>query len=190
MAFILASASPRRREILEMLGVKDLIILPAFGEEVLPANAGPGETVEILSAAKARETAGKCSEDDLIVAADTIVYADGAILGKPASEEEAAAMLELLSGKMHEVYTGITVRKGSHSVSEHEVSRVFFRKLDPEEIRGYIATGEPMDKAGAYGIQGIGALLIERIEGDFFNVVGLPVCRLGKMLKEQGVDLL
>ena len=188
--FVLASASPRRKARLEMLGLKDLRILPAAGEEIAPADAGPGVAVEILSAAKAREIARKCSPDDWIIAADTVVYADEAILGKPADEKEAWSMLRKLSGKMHEVYTGVTIRKGNFSVSEHEVSRVFFRDLSPEEIRAYIATGEPMDKAGAYGIQGIGSLLVERIEGDYFNIVGLPVCRLGKMLKKQGVDLL
>ena len=173
-----------------MLGVKDLKILPASGEELVPADVGPGKTVEILSAAKARETALHCSQDDWIIAADTVVYADGAILGKPVDETDAESMLQKLSGKMHEVYTGVTIRKGDSTISEHEVSRVFFRELSREEIRAYVATGEPMDKAGAYGIQGIGSLLVERIEGDYFNIVGLPICRLGKMLKKQGVDLL
>ena len=188
--FVLASASPRRKALLEMLGLKDLRILPAAGEEIAPADAGPGVAVEILSAEKAREIARKCSPDDWIIAADTVVYADEAILGKPADEKEAWSMLRKLSGKMHEVYTGVTIRKGNFSVSEHEVSRVFFRDLSPEEIRAYIATGEPMDKAGAYGIQGIGSLLVERIEGDYFTVVGLPMHLLGRMLREFGVTLL
>ena len=190
MAIVLASASPRRKTLLEMLGLKDLRILPSSAEEIVPLNAGPGKAVEILSAAKARETASHCSPDDWIIAAATVVYADGMILGKPADEADAESMLSMLSGKMHEVYTGVTIRKGDYTASEHEVSRVFFRELSSKEIRAYIATGEPMDKAGAYGIQGIGSLLVERIEGDYFNIVGLPVCRLGKMLKKQGVDLL
>ena len=190
MAIVLASASPRRKTLLEMLGVKDLKILPAAGEETVPADTAPGEAVEILSAAKARETALYCSPDDWIIAADTLVYMNGSILGKPADGADAERMLQKLSGRMHEVYTGITICKGGFVSSEHEVSRVFFRKLSDEEIRSYIATGEPMDKAGAYGIQGIGSLLVERIEGDYFNIVGLPVCRLGIMLKKQGVDLL
>ncbi len=190
MAIVLASASPRRKEILQMLGVRDLIVLPAAGAEIVPEDVGPGKAVELISAAKAMETAGRCGPDDLVIAADTVVYADGSILGKPSSPEDAARMLQLLSGRSHQVYTGITVGRNGRFVSEHEVSCVFFRELTREDILGYIATGEPMDKAGAYGAQGIGALLVERIEGDFFNVMGLPVCRLGKMLKEQGVNLL
>ena len=190
MAIVLASASPRRKTILEMLEVRDLRVIPANGEEHVPENAGPAETVECLSKAKAIEVAKKCSQTDVIIAADTIVWLDDRILGKPSDRAEAAEMLRKLSGNSHEVYTGVTVIKGDSVISGHEVSRVFFRQLSEEEIIGYIATGEPMDKAGAYGAQGIGALLIDRIEGDFFNVMGLPVCRLGEMLKKQGVKLL
>ena len=173
-----------------MLGTKDLRVIPAQGEEIVPPDAGPAETVECLSRAKALEVAKKCSQSDVIIAADTIVWLRDRLLGKPSDEAEAANMLRELSGNCHEVYTGITVIKGNSLSSDHEESRVFFRELSDEEIRGYIATGEPMDKAGAYGAQGIGALFIERIEGDFFNVMGLPVCRLGEMLKKQGVKLL
>ena len=190
MSIVLASASPRRKTILEMLGVKDLEVIPAGGEERIPDNAGPGEIVEKLSAAKALEVAKKCSQYDVIIAADTIVWLKDRLIGKPSDEKGAAEMLRSLSGNCHEVYTGITVIKGDVIISEHEVSKVCFRHLTDEEIAGYIATGEPMDKAGAYGAQGIGALFIERIEGDFFNVMGLPVCRLGEMLKKQGVMLL
>ncbi len=190
LAIILASASPRRKAILEMLGTKDLKVMPAKGEEIVPPDAGPAETVESLSRAKALEVAKKCSQSDVIIAADTIVWLEDRLLGKPSDEVEAVNMLRELSGNCHEVYTGITVIKGESVNSEHEVSKVFFRKLTDEEIKGYISTDEPMDKAGAYGAQGIGALFIERIEGDFFNVMGLPVCRLGKMLKKQGVKLL
>ena len=190
MATVLASASPRRKTILEMLGVKDLRVVPARGDEVIPEDAGPAETVKCLSAAKALEVAKNCSQSDVIIAADTIVWLHERILGKPSDAAEAAAMLEELSGNCHEVYTGVTVIRGDTVLSDHEVSKVFFRQLTEEEIAGYIGTGEPMDKAGAYGAQGIGALFIERIEGDFFNVMGLPVCRLGEMLKKLGVRLL
>ena len=173
-----------------MLGVKDLKVIPAKGEEIVPADEGPARTVELLSAAKAAEVAKKCSQSDVIIAADTVVWLQDRILGKPSDDAEAAHMLKSLSGNCHEVYTGITVVKGGSVISEHEVSRVFFRRLTDAEIAAYIATGEPADKAGAYGAQGIGALFIERIEGDFFNVMGLPVCRLGAMLKKQGVALL
>ena len=190
MATVLASASPRRKTILEMLGVKDLRVVPAKGEERIPEHAGPAETVECLSAAKALEVAKKCSQSDVIIAADTIVWLHDRILGKPSDAAEAAEMLGELSGNCHEVYTGLTIVRGDTVLSEHEVSSVIFRPLTAEEISAYIRTGEPMDKAGAYGAQGIGALFIERIEGDFFNVMGLPVCRLGEMLKKLGVKLL
>ena len=190
MAIVLASSSPRRKMILEMLGAKGLVVIPAQGDEVIPENAGPAMTVEWLSKAKALEVAKKCSQSDVIIAADTIVWLHDRILGKPSDAADAAAMLRELSGNCHEVYTGITVVKDGSVTSVHEVSRVFFRDVSDDEIAGYIATGEPMDKAGAYGAQGIGALFIERIDGDFFNVMGLPVCRLGEMLKKQGVKLL
>ncbi len=190
MHIVLASSSPRRKELMEMLEVPNLKILPAKGEEIPPEHAGPGELVMALSAAKAREVAARCGAEDLIIGADTIVWVDGHAFGKPHSETEAAAMLRRLSGDAHEVYTGVTVICQGRETSEYERSRVIFRPLEEEEIARYIRTGEPMDKAGAYGAQGRGALLVERIEGDFFNVMGLPLCRLGKMLKEQGVNIL
>ena len=187
---VLASGSPRRRELLEMLGVKNLKILPAQGEEIAPENAAPGDIVKALSAAKAREVAALCRAEDRIIAADTIVWYDGKKYGKPHSEEQACEMLRTLSGRTHEVYTGVTVIADGREVSEYEVTSVHFRELSEEEIRRYVATGEPMDKAGAYGIQGIGSLLIRGIDGDFFNVKGLPLCRLGRILAGLGVDLL
>ena len=173
-----------------MLGVKNLRIIPAKGEERPPENAAPEDLVMALAAAKAREVAAVCGEDDLVIGADTIVWVDGGAYGKPHDEEHAARMLRRLSGDCHEVYTGVTVIRGEGCISQFERSLVRFRKLEEEEIRRYIATGEPMDKAGAYGAQGRGALFVEHIEGDFFNVMGLPLCRLGKMLKEQGVNIL
>ena len=190
MNIVLASSSPRRKELMEMLGLENLRILPARGEEIPPEHAGPEELVMALSAAKAREVAGRCGAEDLVIGADTIVWVDGAPFGKPRDREEAAAMLRRLSGDTHEVFTGVTVICGGREQSEFERSLVRFRPLDEEEIRRYIDTGEPMDKAGAYGAQGRGALFVERIEGDFFNVMGLPLCRLGKMLKQQGVKIL
>ncbi len=190
MHIILASASPRRKELMEMLEIPNLKIVPAKGEEVPPDHASPEELVMALSAAKAGEVAACCGPGDLVIGADTIVWVDGHAFGKPRTEEEAAAMLRRLSGDVHEVYTGVTlIRNGEHS-SEWERTRVRFRPLTEEEIADYVATGEPMDKAGAYGAQGKGALLVESIEGDFFNVMGLPLCRLGQMLKKQGVKIL
>ena len=190
MNIILASSSPRRKELMEMLDMENLLIVPAKGEEIPPEHAGPEELVKTLSAAKAREVAARCSPEDLVIGADTIVWVDGGPFGKPASAEDAARMLRRLSGDVHEVYTGVTVICGGREKSEAERSLVRFRPLEEDEIDRYIATGEPMDKAGAYGAQGRGALFVERIEGDFFNVMGLPLCRLGKMLKEQGVNIL
>ena len=175
---------------MEMLEVPNLKIIPAKGEEVPPEHASPEELVMALSAAKAREVAQGCPPEDLVIGADTIVWVDGRAYGKPRDEEDAARMLRRLSGAWHEVYTGVTLIQGGREHSAAERSRVRFRELSEEEIRRYIATGEPMDKAGAYGAQGRGALLVERIEGDFFNVMGLPLCRLGIMLKEQGVNIL
>ena len=190
MHIVLASSSPRRKELMEMLEVPNLKILPAKGEEIPPEHASPGELVMALSRAKAREVAARCTAEDVIIGADTIVWVDGGAYGKPHDEEDAARMLRRLSGDCHEVYTGVTVIRGEKSISQFERSLVRFRELEEEEIRRYIATGEPMDKASAYGAQGRGALFVEHIEGDFFNVMGLPLCRLGKMLKEQGVNIL
>lgn len=195
MKLILASASPRRRQLLEMLGVGELEIFPAKGEEKAPEGAGPGETVEALSMAKATEVferrkAAGIAEKEIILAADTIVYSNGTILGKPHSSEEAAAMLRALSGKTHEVYTGLALLTSEESLSGFERTKVTFRSISEEEIAAYIASGEPMDKAGAYGIQGKGSLFVQGIEGDYFNVVGLPLCYLGSMLKKIGVGLI
>ena len=187
---VLASASPRRSELMHMLGFSDMIIHPADGAEHPPRGATPEETVKALSRAKAEEVAALFDEETLIIAADTIVWLDGEILGKPHSEEEAFSMLKRLSGRAHEVYTGVTVLDGEGELCETERSIVHFRQLADEEIRRYIATGEPMDKAGAYGAQGKGALFVRAIEGDFFNVMGLPLCRLGQMLAEKGVPIL
>ena len=190
MSVVLASGSPRRRELLEMLGIKELRVIPARGEERADEALAPGELVMALAAAKGREVAALCEAQDTIIAADTIVWHDGRVYGKPKSEEDAFRMLSELSGDVHEVYTGVCVIRGGVELLEYEVSRVFFRELTAQELRRYIATGEPMDKAGAYGAQGRGALLVRRIEGDFFNVMGLPLCRLNDMLKKQGVDVL
>ena len=173
-----------------MLGVRDLKIIPAHGEETAPEGLGPAELVKALSAAKAREVAALCGADDVIVGADTIVWFQDRVYGKPHSPEEAAAMLRELSGQTHQVFTGVTVRRGENEMSEAEMSYVHFRRLSEREIAAYVATGEPMDKAGAYGAQGKAALFVRGIDGDFFNVMGLPLCRLGQMLNLQGVVLL
>lgn len=190
MAIILASQSPRRRQLLEQMGFTDFIVRPAQGEEIADPNLDPGALVEALSRQKALEISVGAASQDLIIAADTVVAVDGQVLGKPHSTQQAHEMLSILSGREHTVYTGVTVCRGEQILTQHEATAVRFRPLTQAEISAYIATGEPMDKAGSYGIQGRGALLVEGISGDYFNVVGLPVCRLGRMLIQFGVDAL
>lgn len=173
-----------------MLGVRDLKIIPARGEESAPGGLNPEELVKALSAAKAREVAALCGEDDVVVGADTIVWFRNRVYGKPHSPEEAADMLRELSGETHQVFTGVTVIRGEREIRGAEMSYVHFRRLSEREIAAYVATGEPMDKAGAYGAQGKAALFVRGIDGDFFNVMGLPLCRLGQMLNMLGVELL
>ena len=127
---------------------------------------------------------------DLVIAADTMVAINNRVLGKPRNEDDAARMLAALSGKLHFVYTGVTVSKDGRTLTQHEMTSVRFRTLTQADIIRYIATGEPMDKAGAYGIQGYGSVLVEGISGDYYNVMGLPVCRLARMLVRFGVDSL
>ncbi len=190
MDIILASQSPRRRELLGQLGLKGFKVAAPDVDEYVEDNPAPARLVETLSLRKARAVRERSDEDDLIIAADTVVVLDGGILGKPADERDAFAMLSALSGNRHRVYTGVTVLQGDRAETGHEETLVQFRELEPDEISAYIATGEPMDKAGAYGIQGLGSLLVSRLEGDYFNVMGLPLFRLGRMLADFGLELL
>ena len=190
MNIILASGSPRRRELLERMGIEEFEIITSDADESVDDDLPPAEQVDILSRRKADAVAAEVSPDDLIIAADTVVAMDGVVLGKPADEEDAFRMLSALSGVRHHVFTGVTVRMGGRVLTRHEVTSVDFRTLEPEEVEEYIATGECMDKAGAYGIQGYGCLLVEGIVGDYYNVMGLPVALLARMLKEFGVDCL
>ena len=188
MRIILASQSPRRRELLERMGITNFKIIPAKGDEVIQTRTLTTEQVVVeLSRRKCAEVAAS-RPDDLVIAADTLVAVNNRVLGKPVSEEDAARMLAALSGRLHMVYTGVTVSRGSKTVTAHEMTSVRFRTLTQADIIRYIATGEPMDKAGAYGIQGYGSVLVESISGDFYNVMGLPVCRLSRMLVRFGVD--
>ncbi len=186
---ILASASPRRRELLSRFGVPFRVV-PARGKELAPEGLTPGELVKCLAEHKAAEVAGNEDADSVIVAADTVVEIDGEILGKPSGPADAGTMLRRLSGRTHRVWTGVCVRRGDRVLSEAECTAVFFRELEEDEIRAYVATGEPLDKAGAYGYQDRACLFVERIEGDYFNVVGLPMHLLGRMLRAFGVSLL
>jgi septum formation protein len=188
MGIILASASPRRRELLTMLGLRDFKIIPAETDEET-AHSDPGDAVRHIALVKARKVALSSREDDLVIAADTLVYLDGEAMGKPRDEDEARAMLERLSGARHSVYTGVAIVRGRQEMTFAEKSEVYFRTMSEGEIAAYVRTGEPMDKAGAYGVQGRGAVFIERIDGDFFNVMGLPLCRLVTALRRFGLDL-
>lgn len=190
MSIVLASASPRRRELLSMLKVENFRVIPAVGEEIIEEGMTPAETVCALSRAKADEVSKQCRPSDFIIAADTIVVLDGDILGKPSDKSDAFRMLSLLSGRAHSVFTGVTVMQGERVITEFERTLVRFRDITEREIEAYIETDEPMDKAGSYGAQGIGSLFIEAIEGDFFNVMGLPLCRLSEMLEKLGVYLI
>lgn len=184
---ILASGSPRRRQLLAQMGIEHFSVHSSDVDETVDNMLPPAAIVEALSLRKARAVEAELGSRDLILAADTIVTIEGTVLGKPADESDAFRMLAQLSGCRHQVYTGVTLLRGAQVLTEHEVTDVTFRALSEEEISDYIATGEPMDKAGAYGIQGCGALLVERIAGDYFNVMGLPVCRVGRMLETFGV---
>lgn len=187
---VLASKSPRRRKLLSMLGINDFEIIPAKSEADFPRNMHPGEAAITVASGKAHDILSRAPKDSLILAADTVVALGGRILEKPADEAEAFAMLSALSGGSHTVYTGLVLMHAGRELRRYEATNVHFRAIQADEIRRYIATGEPLDKAGAYGAQGIASVFIERIEGDFFNVVGLPLCTLGKMLEELGFGII
>ncbi len=184
MGYVLASASPRRRELLpRVLGDAPFQVIPAKGEEPDVTGLSPREAVMRTAAAKAEEICARCGSDDIVIAADTLVYLDDTPLGKPRDAADAADMLRRLSGRGNTVWTGLAIGKGGVITTAAEATEVFFRALSEEEIDAYIATGEPMDKAGAYVIQGGAAVMIRGISGDYYNAVGLPVCRLWEMLQ-------
>ena len=180
MQLILASASPRRKELLGLFHIP-FTIRVADIDETMDNTKPPFDEVARVSRLKALAISRK--SDDIVIAADTIVVCGGKVLGKPKTEEEAVSMLQLLSGRDHQVMTGCTVLKGDRCETFTEVTDLHFRPLSRKEIENYVASGEPMDKAGAYGIQGGAALFCERMAGDYYNVMGLPVCRLGQVLK-------
>lgn len=179
---ILASASPRRHELMTTAGV-DFEVQVADIDEVIEDNAKPYDAVVSLACQKAVHIA-KQNPDRTVVGADTVVALDDAILGKPCSQADAVEMLRSLSGRTHKVYTGVAIVKNSEVRSFYEETEVEFYELSDAEIEKYVATGEPMDKAGAYGIQGRGCVLVRRISGDYSNVVGLPIARLYRELRE------
>lgn len=188
MRIILASGSPRRRALLRDLGLSFEVYKPDADESHSP-DENPESLCARLSRLKAEAGARKFP-DCLVIAADTIVVIDGKILGKPSDREDAVKMLTALQGREHEVLTGLSVCMNGRVLTHTEHTRVKFRPLSEAEIRAYVSTGECDDKAGAYAVQGKGSLLVEGLQGDYFNVVGLPVCRLGIMLREFGINIL
>ena len=181
---ILASQSPRRREILSMLGY-DFLCKPVYADETIPADASPETAVQLLARRKAEAVA--CAPDDVALGSDTVVALENRILGKPANTEEAAGMLRSLSGKYHTVHTGVCLKSAEKCEVFAVSTLVEFFPLTDAEIAAYVATGDPMDKAGAYGIQGIGAINIRRIDGDFFTVMGLPAAQTARALRRFGI---
>jgi septum formation protein len=182
---VLASSSPRRSEILDMLGIDHIVFKPGIDED--NRSADPGSLVRDLSIKKA-EAAAEAVDGEIILSVDTVVVLEDVVMGKPLSDEEAGTMLRQLSGKWHHVFTGLTLLAPGEkrSVSGEETTAVKFKQVGEMEIQDYIRTGEPFDKAGGYGIQGRGSALVERIDGCYFNVVGLPVVKFLSMLNELG----
>lgn len=179
---ILASMSPRRREILALAGF-EFTVHPADIDESVPDGTPADSAVMMTAQKKAEAVLPYASEEDVILAADTVVYLDGMIIGKPATTDEAVKTLRALSDRTHTVYTGYCLLKGGKRISGVEATNVTFRELDGNEIADYVASGEPMDKAGAYGLQGRGCTFAKRIDGEYFNVIGLPICTIHNCLK-------
>ena len=187
MNLILASQSPRRKELLGLFHIP-FTVRVADIDETMDSSRAPYSEVARVSRLKA--LAVPREPDDVVIAADTIVVCEGKVLGKPHDADEAKQMLRLLSGRDHQVMTGMTVLRGDTAAVVTEVTDLHFRDLTDKEIDAYVASGEPMDKAGAYGIQGGAALFCQRLEGDYYNVMGLPVCRLAQVLKELAPELM
>ena len=184
---VLASGSPRRQELLNRIGITDFDIRVPQTDEHYPAGLTPAQIVEYISREKADAAAKLCTPEEIVITADTMVFLDQQRLGKPKDEADALRMLTDLAGRRHTVCTGVTLRQGQRSLTRAQSTDVYFRPAGREELMAYIRGGEPMDKAGAYGVQGLGALLVERLDGDFFNVMGLAVRRLSRMLQRFGV---
>ena len=189
MNLILASASPRRQELLRGLGLQFTIQTADVDERMNPER-GAAQEVARVSRLKAETVLSTAPADAVVIAADTIVCIDDQILGKPESEEAAVAMLKTLSGRKNQVRTGVTVCSHEKAVTSVVTTDVCFRPLSESEILSYVATGEPMDKAGAYGIQGLASIFVEELHGDYFNVMGLPLCELSRMLNQFGIAIL
>lgn len=188
MKIVLASSSPRRIELLRNLNLEFDVVPSNFEENINLSN--PVELVKNFAYNKALDVESRVQKDSLIIAADTIVYKDGEVLGKPKDEIDAYRMLKLLSGQKHEVYTGLSLIYNGKVINDYECTYVYFKNLSNEEIKYYINTKEPFDKAGAYAIQGYGSIFVEKIEGCYFNVVGLPISKLYDNIKRMGINIL
>jgi len=176
--------------LLEQAGLSGFIVRPAQNPEPLAAaHLPPGEAVTAIALAKCREVAATALSGELVLAADTMVCLGGELLGKPKDEAEAMLTLSRLSGAKHTVYTGVALYLDGETRTGAETTDVFFRPITQEEIAAYVATGEPMDKAGAYGLQGLASVFVRRLEGDVYNVIGLPLCRVTELAREMGVRL-
>lgn len=187
MKILLASASPRRKELISRLGLDFEVLVPLV-DETIQSGEAPSRYCSRLSEDKAESVRHEHPEA-LIIAADTVVVIEGKILGKPLDKQEAYEHLMLLQGAMHEVYTGYTVIRGTKTITRAIRTNVYFRNMSPEEISWYVSTEEPMDKAGSYGLQGIGSIFVDRIEGSYTNVIGLPLSDLYQDLKGFGLAL-
>ena len=187
MQLILASQSPRRKELLGLFHLPFIIRVADINEAMDPQKPACQEVARV---SREKALAVPREREDVVIAADTIVVCNGEVLGKPRDEEDAYRMLRLLSGRDHQVMTGMTVLRGNNELTHTEITDIHFRPLSDTEIWAYIRTGEPMDKAGSYGIQGGAALFAEKMAGDYYNVMGLPVCRLGQMLRALAPELL
>jgi len=189
MAIILASASPRRQELLKQVGCDFTVLISDIIEDN-NQNLAPQQLAMLLASEKAFGVSSKVNSDDVVIGADTIVVLDGQVYGKPMDKKDARQILTKLSGKEHQVITGIAVTRADEIWTDYVSTTVRIAIITDQQIEDYIATGEPMDKAGAYAIQGIGALIVEEIKGCYTNVVGLPLNRLSDLLKKAGVNLL
>ena len=187
MEVILASQSPRRKELLGLFHIP-FTVRVSDADETMEPGAAPAQQVALVSRRKAE--AVPRGADDVVIAADTIVVLGDQILGKPKDAEDARRMLRLLSGRDHQVMTGMTLLRGAQCLTHTEITDIHFRPLTDREIDAYIRTGEPMDKAGAYGIQGGAALFASHLVGDYYNVMGLPVCRLGQLLRQIAPEIM
>lgn len=186
---VLASASPRRRELLEQIGVTGLTVFPADADESVFSGLEPERMVVELSRLKAATAAKSFSEDCIVIGSDTAVVLDGQVMGKPRDPDRAREMISALSGRTHRVLTGLCLIRGQEERTALGTAEVTFRKLSEREIDGYCRLSEPYDKAGAYGIQGVAAAFAERINGDYYSIVGLPLCHTARLLSELGAEL-